>query len=151
MVAALLQTFMLPTAELRSASPHSGPSRNLLRHRFAITCIFRAPPPALSGGGYVRLMAAQKLCGRSAVLSFRVTEDSLCHFERPKSPSVIMRGCASLCHFERSTKCGAEKSFLRALRLVEMTKGHSLSRDDIGCWWWEGESMVPRGEFGCDG
>ena len=57
-----------------------------------------------------------------------------CHYERPKSPSVIMRGCASLCHFERNTKCGVEKSrFLRALRLVEMTKEHSLGRDDIGC------------------
>ena len=65
---------------------------------------------------------------------------------------VILRDCASLCHFERNTECGVEKSrFLRALRLVEMTKGHSLGRDDIGGWWWEGESMVPRGEFGCDG
>ena len=49
------------------------------------------------------------------------------------------RGCASLCHFERNTKCGVEKSrFLCALRLVEMTKEHSLGRDDIGCgrvWW----------------
>ena len=63
---ALMQAFVLPPAELRSAAPHSGPSQNLLRHRFAITCIFRAPPPALSGGGYVRLMAAQKLCSRSA-------------------------------------------------------------------------------------
>ena len=55
---ALLLAFRLPPAELRSAAPHSGPSQNLLRHHFVITCIFRAPPPALSGGGYVRLVAA---------------------------------------------------------------------------------------------
>ena len=56
--ASLLSVFRLPPAELRSAAPHFGPSQNLLRHHFVITCIFRAPPPALSGGGYVRLVAA---------------------------------------------------------------------------------------------
>ena len=30
---------------LHSASLHSGPSHNLLRHCYAITCILRAPPP----------------------------------------------------------------------------------------------------------
>ena len=36
---------VLPSAELRSASPHSGPSHNLLRHRCAISRILRAPSP----------------------------------------------------------------------------------------------------------
>ena len=67
---------VLPSAELRSASPHFGPSQNLLRHRFSITCIFRAPPPALSGGGYVRLFGSTKaLKSGAASLSFRAEHE----------------------------------------------------------------------------
>ena len=52
----------LPSVELRSASPHFGPSHNLLRHRFRDNSYLAGPIPLpVPGGGHVRLMAVPRL------------------------------------------------------------------------------------------
>ena len=67
--AALLSTFRLPTAELRSATPRYGPSQNLLRHHFVITCIFRAPSPCPLRGWICPPCGSLKALHRSAAPS----------------------------------------------------------------------------------
>ena len=67
--AALLSAFRLPTAELRSATPRYGPSQNLLRHHFVITCIFRAPSPCPLRGWICPPCGSLKALHRSAAPS----------------------------------------------------------------------------------
>ena len=87
--AALLSASRLPPAELRSAAPRYGPSQNLLRHRFAITSIFRAPSPCPLRGWICPPYGSLKALSRSAAppLSFQAAALSLSF--QPSALTVI--------------------------------------------------------------